>query len=526
VLPGKKYLPEDILRIAWRRKWLIVLPFVVVSTITALVAWRLPDTYRSDTLILVVPQRVPESYVKSTVTTRIEDRLGAIQQQILSRTRLERIIQDLNLYQRERRIGIMEDVVDTMRNRDIEVQIVKGDAFRVSYKSSDPRTAMKVADQLASAFMMESLSDRSVLAEQTTSFLQTQLDDARGRLETHEKKLADYKTKHSGELPSERDANIQVLNNLQLQVQALNDSMNRDKERRYQLDKTINDLSDVQAVPANVTISGDDPTSVAGGTVAAQLEAAKGQLRLLELRYKPDHPDVGRMKRVIRDLEAKQQAESLQQPLSPTPGGRPATPEEAVRQNRLKAAQADLEAVDRQVAQKQADEKRLRATMAGYQARIEATAGRESEMTSLTRDYETLRKTYDGLLAKQEDSKVSANLERRQIGEQFRTLDAARVPEKPISPNRPMINLIGALAGLGLGVGLVALLEYRDSSFRTDDEVASVLALPVVAVIPLMLSRIERKTLRRRTLVIGSATAVVVMGALAVAAWFVWRYQF
>jgi polysaccharide chain length determinant protein (PEP-CTERM system associated) len=525
VLPGKKYLPEDILRIAWRRKWLVVLPFVFVSTVTALVAWRWPDTYRSDTLILVVPQRVPESYVKSTVTTRIEDRLETIQQQILSRTRLERIIQDFNLYPRERQIGIMEDVVETMR-KDIEVQIVKGDAFRVSYKSSDPRTAMKVAEKLSGAFIEESLTDRSVLAESTTSFLETQLEDARRRLEENEKKLADYKTKHAGELPSERESNLQVLNNQQLQMQALTDSLNRDKERRYQIDKYINDLATFQPTAANVTISGDDPTSVAGGTVGAQLEAAKAQLRLLELRYKPDHPDVTRMKRIIRDLEAKQQAEALQRPLSQTGSEAPATPEEAARQLRLKAAQAELDAIDRQIAQKQAEEKRLRGVMAGYEARIGATATRESELTGVTRDYETLRKTYDGLLAKQEDSKVSANLERRQIGEQFRTLDPPRIPEKPISPNRPLIDLMGALAGLGLGVGLVALLEYRDSSFRTDDEVVSVLSLPVVAVIPLMLSRVERKTLRRRSLLIASGTAVVVIGALAAAAWFVWRHQF
>ena len=525
MLPGTKYLPEDFLRVAWRRKWLIVLPFVVISTVTALVAWRWPDTYQSDTLILVVPQQVPESYVKSTVTTRIEDRLGTISQQILSRARLERIIQDFNLYPRERRLGIIEDVVDQMR-KDIEVQIIKGDAFRISYRSQDPRTAMKVTERLASEFTNDSLMDRQVLADSTTSFLETQLADARRRLEEAEKKVAEYKIKHTGELPTERESNLQVLNNLQLQVQALTESINRDKERRYQLDKQTNDLINTQAVAPNVTVSGDDPTSVAGGTVAAQLEAAKAQLRLLELKYKPDHPDVGRMKRVIRDLEAKQEADALQRPLSPTPGDKPATPEEAARQLRLKAAQAELDAVDRQIAQKLAEEQRLRGMMVGYQARIEATATRESELTGLTRDYETLRKTYDSLLAKQEDSKVSANLERRQIGEQFKPLDPARLPEKPISPNRPLIDLVGALAGLGMGVGLAALLEYRDTSFRTDDEVVNVLSLPVVAVIPLMLNRSEREALRRRTLLIGSATAVVVVGALAVAAWFVWRYQF
>ena len=160
------------------RFWVLLVPFSIVAACTAIYARYLPDVYRSDTLILVVPQRVPESYVRSTVTTRIEDRLQSISQQILSRTRLERIIQDFNLYPEERRVGIMEDVVEKMR-RDIAVQVVKGDAFRVGYVGTEPRTVMKVTDRLASLFIEENLRDREVLAEGTNQFLEAQLEDAR-----------------------------------------------------------------------------------------------------------------------------------------------------------------------------------------------------------------------------------------------------------------------------------------------------------------------------------------------------------
>lgn len=524
MLPGKKYLPEDVLRIAWRRKWYIVVPFAVVSTVTAIVSWYLPNVYRSEAIIAVVPQRVPESYIKSTVTTRTEDRLQALYQKVQSRTYLERAIQEFNLYPRERRAGIMEDVVEQMR-RDVKIENVKGDAFRVAYVNQDPRTAMRVADRLAGWIIDESMSDRTVLAQSTTDFLATQLEDAKRRLEAQEKRLADYKLAHAGELPTERESNLQVLSNTQMQVQALMQQMNQDRDRRYLLEKVIAELSAPPDTTPNVVISGDDPTAVAGGSTAAQLEAARSQLRLLELRYKPDYPDIARMKRTIKDLEAKVQAEALQRPVSPGGEPRPATPAEAQRLGRLKAVQVELDMLDRQIATKQAEEKRLRGVMAGYQARVEATATRESELTSLTRDYDTLSKGYQNLLAKQEDSKVAAAMESRAIGEQFRFLDPARLPERPISPNRPVINLVGALAGLAMGIGLVALLEYRDSSFRTDDEVVSVLALPVVAVIPLMLSREERRIVRRRNVLVASGTAAVAVAAIVAAAWFFLRYR-
>ena len=190
MLPGKVYRPEDILLILRRRIWFLLVPFAIVAAATAVISRKLPDLYRSDTLILVVPQRVPESYVKSTVTSRIEDRLQSISQQILSRTRLERIIQDFNLYAEERKTGIMEDIVEQMRS-DIKVDVVKGDAFRVSYIGRDPRTVMKVTDRLSSLFIEENLRDREVLAEGTDQFLEAQLEDARRRLAEHEKKLED-----------------------------------------------------------------------------------------------------------------------------------------------------------------------------------------------------------------------------------------------------------------------------------------------------------------------------------------------
>jgi len=223
----------------WRRKWAVILPFVAVSLGTFAVSSWLPDRYRSETVILVVPQRVPEDYVRPTVTARIEDRLRTIQQQILTRTRLEQIIRDLKLYPREIARQPMEDVVELMRRRDVRVDIVKGDAFRVTYTYDNPKTAMDVAARLASEFQNESLSDRATQAQSTTHFLESQLISARKRLEAQEAKFADFQRRYSGQLPSEREANLQVLHNLQLQVQSVLESLNRDRDRRLFLERSM-----------------------------------------------------------------------------------------------------------------------------------------------------------------------------------------------------------------------------------------------------------------------------------------------
>ena len=189
--------PKCVETLLKRRLFVIAIPVILAGVATVAVLDRLPNRYRSSTLIMVVPQRVPESYVKSTVTARIEDRLQSLSQQLLSRTRLEGIIRDLNLYKAQQAQAPMEDIVERMR-ADIQVQLVKGDAFRVSYISESPVAAQKVTDRLTSLFIEESLKNREVLAEATNEFLDTQLEDERRRLVTQEKQLEQYRMKHAG----------------------------------------------------------------------------------------------------------------------------------------------------------------------------------------------------------------------------------------------------------------------------------------------------------------------------------------
>jgi polysaccharide chain length determinant protein (PEP-CTERM system associated) len=439
--------------------------------------------------------------------------LNTINQQILSRTRLERIINEFNLYENERRNGIMEDVVQRMRTQDIGVETLKGDAFRVSYVGSNPQVVMRVTDRLASMFIDENLRDRENLAQGTSSFLTAQLEEARRRLIEQEKKLEAYRSAHAGELPSQADTNLQMVQNTQMQLQQLVESINRDRDQRHLVERALADLNAMASsgviAPENIDAS-QQP-------VAWQLAAAQRALQEMSLRLKPEHPDIHRMKRVIEGLQKRAEEEALTAPLSPE-AGVGATPAQVLQNNRLKELQQQLDNIDRQMAAKRAEETRLRSVAAVYQARLEAVPTRETELSELTRDYSTLQSMYSSLLAKNEESKIAASLERRQIGEQFKILDPAKTAERPFSPNRPRINLVGSVAGLCLGLCLAGLLEYKDTSFRSHDDVISVLGLPVLAQIPLMLTSAERRGLRQRRVLAGAGAAVVVL-ATGAALW-------
>lgn len=498
MLPGKTYNPEVLLALAKRYRHMIAGAALVGAVAGVAYGLWLPNRYRSETLILVVPQRVPETFVRSTVTTPIQDRLRSLTQQIMSRTRLERVVEDFDLYSGQRGRVPMEDIIEGMRGQ-IGIETIRGDTFRLSFVSDDPQLAMKVTQRLATLFIDENLQDRTMMAEGTNQFLESQLEDARGRLLEHEKKLEGFRRRYAGQLPEQLQSNLQVMQNTQLQISQLQESVNRDRDRKLMLERQFADVqsgayrpSESSRVPVG---DRSGATLPAGATAAQQLTAAQDQLRQLELRLKPQHPDIVRQQRLIQELEAKAAGEALAQPLAP--GAPPETPSDPELAKRASDLRGEIQNVDRQITYKTAEETRLREVLLGYQSRIEAVPGLQSEMTELMRDYDTLREQYTGLLRKNEESKIAANLERRSGGEQFRILDPARVPERPFTPDRGLVAASGLAVGLGLGLGLIAFLEFRDRTLRTEQDVIMVLTLPVLASIPVITTTAERNRVRQ-----------------------------
>ncbi|HEY8550218.1 MAG TPA: Wzz/FepE/Etk N-terminal domain-containing protein [Vicinamibacterales bacterium] len=532
MLPGRKYTPDDIIRILSKGRWYIIVPVFFCTFAALLISRTRPDMYMSETIVQVLGQRVPDSYVRTTVTSSVEERLKQITEVIKSRTQLEQLINEFNLYPEQRAKRPLDDVIAMMRANVIvePAGAAAGGrrsnapvtAFRVAFSYPDKELALKTAQRITEMLIRENTEMRGNLAEATNEFLETQLADARRRLEEQERKLEAFRLRHAGSLPSQLQANMQAVQTTQMQLNSTLESLARDRDRKLMLERLYNDNEQMLRTLATTPPPSQqaDPAT-ATGSPQQRLVAARANLEQLKLRLKPDHPDIRRTQRLIEELEAQVKAEG--QGGSETP--RPASPEEVRRREQLAQQRAEIESLTRQISMKEREVARLQQQLATYQARIEAVPALESEETALMRDYETLQLTYQGLLAKSEDSKVAANLERRQIGEQFRVLDAPRVAEEGTGANRLQINLGGFALGLLIGLGYLAFREFRDTSYRSEADVTTVLSLPVLAVVPFAATPadIQTEARRRRTWRLAAVAVLAVSGTVFVVLE-MWKY--
>ena len=501
---------------ALRRKWYIIIPLVVCIVGSFGVYKYLPKIYRASTLILVQPQTVPEDYVRSTITDSVVSRLNTLSQEILSRTRLENVIQEFNLYADIRNKVPMEAIVEMMR-KTITVKIESQsrsdrtqNSFSISYEDREPRTVMMVTNKLASLFIEENLRVRESQAERTSEFLAKELSLLEEKLKIKDLEIRSVKEKYMGQLPQQLDANLRVLERLQQQLQTTSEGIRSAEDRTILLRNQIEALkersrSTVQR-PRGEGLPGTEEmgSSIDGrrtpeDPLVNQLNQLKRDLTIAQSKYTANHPDVIDLKRKVANLEprvqeilAKQKADLQKE-----------TAERAARMKREGDALQDLPpgmdpAAERLLVQYtdqyneaqfeakrlRSEEKNLKEQIGAYQKRVEETPRREQELLLLTRDYDLLKTNFQSLLDKKMQAQMSQNLEMKEQGEQFRVLDPARLPEKPAKPDQNKILLMGAVIGLALGFGLVWLRESMNPTFHTLADLEATLGIPVIATLP------------------------------------------
>jgi polysaccharide chain length determinant protein (PEP-CTERM system associated) len=474
-----------------RRRWPIIFSLSVVGCALGFAtAHFLPKRYTSRTLVLVQQPTVPGDYVKPVVSEGTGERLVTMQQEILSRTRLEPIVQQFGLFREDvsRGSASMEDLVARLR-KSITVTPIEPMAqtraqglpgFTVSVDFDDPRLAQQICSTITSMFMEENLQLRQRQAEQTTQFLAKQLDEAKVRLDEQDAKLASFQRHYLGSLPDDAQMNINVLQGLNMQLDAATQTISR-----AQQDKTFAESALSQQLAAWKALQdGHNPQ-----TEEEQLVALQKQLTDLKSKYTDSHPDVIRMK---SDIEAlKRKVDETNNELNPATAEK--SNRASVEPSEIQLLRAQIHQADETIKTLTAQQAEIQQRIKLYQSRVEASPQVEQEYKQLTRDYQTALDFYNELLHKRDQSAMATDLERRQEGEQFQVLDPANLPDNPSFPKKVNFGLGGLAAGLALGCGLTVLLELQDTSLKTEKDVEVLLHVPVLATIPLLRSPSERK---------------------------------
>src|SRR5881409_3503687 len=501
---------DGLLAVWSRRKWLAILAFVFPMSAAASLLAFLPNIYRSTATVLVDRQQVPETFVQPTVTSALETRLHTISQEILSRSRLDALINRFGLYADQRKRVPSEEVIERMR-KDIQLELkgveVKGArqatvAFTISYQGSEPGTVSLVTNTLASFYIEENLKARERQATGTAEFLKVQLGETKKRLDEQEQRVSAFKRRYMGELPQQMETNLTTLERLHAQLRLNADNQTRAAERRQALSSQLAEAESLLS-PAFVGPGG----SVAPETSEARLTRLKQELTRLRTQFSEKYPDVVLLAAEVTALErevadAKSRDAAGEKPAAP----QPATPYVL----RLKEALSEVEAEIRIL---KGEDKRLRDGIAAYQARVENIPRREQEFKELSRDYEGTRELYQSLSKRFEEAQLAESMEQRQKGEQFRVLDPAVANPLPAAPNRFRLLVMALVASLGLAAGAVALVEKADSSFHTLDELRAFSAVPVLVSIPRIVTETDR---RRRQWHMRLAASAAVVGLVVI----------
>jgi polysaccharide chain length determinant protein (PEP-CTERM system associated) len=468
------------LNLVFKHRWLIIIPFCVAMIVGIYLAITLPKIYEASTLILVEPQSVPNTLVQEIVTTDIELRIATIQEQILSRTNLEKIIEQFNPFLIPvDGIGIIENKVASIRER-IRVDLSRSrrgpNIFSIAFQDRNPETAMKIANGLATLFIDENLKIRETQALGTSDFLEEELETMRKRLVKVEGQLRAYRERHRGELPEQLESNLRILENLQQQLNERQERLSEEKNRLIAIENQIQTRKELLTTSISAPSDADTDETLT-------LEQLKNRLVDLETNYTDQHPDVIRLRSKIAMLEAKYQREGIDPSNSQTT-------DSSGTQSRFHADSVIMDQTNRRMEVKLAikdlvdDIAKLKRQISLYQRRVEYTPKREEELLTLNRDYNNIKGSYNSLLNRKLEAEIAVNMEKKQKGEQFRVIDPARVPHNPISPDLRKLFLMVIAAGLGLGAGLIFLLDFFDSSFKDPEGFESELGVALLATIP------------------------------------------
>lgn len=546
-----------------RRKFMFIIPGLVVFSLAALISFILPPVYKATGTILIEAQEIPEDFVRTTVTGYVEERLQAINHIVLSRPNLLEIMNQFNLYQDLKDQYTTEEIIEKMRN-DIAMEPIQTEvtnpqtsragsatvAFTLSYEGKDPQKVAQVANVLTSLYLEENLKNRAEKAQTTFDFLDEQLAELRTEIVSTEEKIAQFKKEHVNHLPELMQLNLQTMEQLQRQIDAKEEQIKSLINRKIYLEGQLATIEPLmytvsmdgkrvmtpkeelealrsQYLSLSATLSEKHPDVL---TLKKRLDAMETevdtredlreryrelqdketQLALISKKFSSQHPDVIRLKKEVTRLKEEIGALSAKQTVLKGEDEQPENPSYINLQTQIVSTQMEIDTAQKEL-------RLLKEKYEDYRRRVENTPQVEQEYRALERDYGNAqakyRDTMDRLLAARE----AKGLEESRRGEKFTLVDPPAKPEKPDKPNRFAILLIGVVLAMGSGVGSGAIAEYMDQSVRRAGELAAIAGHPVLAVIPYVKTREERVKMRRmKWAYIGSTVGLIITAIAAV----------
>lgn len=468
----------DVKRVLRRYWWIPTFMMIVLGGVGLAASLVLPKKYTSSTVVLVEQPTVPKDLIRPVITDDLNQRMSSMKAQILSRSRLEAIINKFDLYADKRATTHMEDLVDKLRTS-IAVELLQplsGSAdreppgFNVSVTFDNPQLAQQICQEITSAFMEQNATLRVQNSQKVSQFLTQQLDDAKARLDAQDKKLAEFKAQHLVSMPEQEQMNLTLMGTMQSQLDATTQALSRSQE-----DKSLNEtlLTQQESAWKATQVGLQNPE-----TMDQQLSALQDQLAILLAKYTPEHPDVIKLKAQIEDLKKRMAQTPTAKPVQDTALASLREPP-ALQQLRAKIKQDTFNIAELTKRQGQIQDQ-LRA----IQGRLQASPVVEQQLKELTRNYQTASDIYNNLLKNRDTAVMATDLEHQQEGETFRVVDSPSLPSTPSFPKIPMFVGGGLGAGLALSLGILYLLALSDKALYSERDVEVCLKLPVLAAVP------------------------------------------
>jgi polysaccharide chain length determinant protein (PEP-CTERM system associated) len=467
----------DAKRVLRRYWWILPISTVLLIIVAWVTANVLPKRYTSQTMVMVEQPSVSSKYVDPVVSDDLNHRLASMQEKILSRSRLQPIIEKLNLYPEDKGRAHIDDLVDRLRSaitvKPVEPMQGTGPhqlpGFYITATFDTPQLAQQVCTEITSMFLEQNARQTEQQATRTTNFLGQQLAEAKAKLDQEDAKLADFKRQYGGSLPEESQANISILMGMNSQMEA-----NTQAISRAQQEKAFNEslLQQEEANWKTRTTGGTNPDSA-----DQQLSLLQDQLTNLRSRYTPDHPDVIKTESQIAELK-KRMAEPPKQ--APANAPAPATHEPP----QIQLLRAKIRQDDLNISNLTHEQAQIQNQTRNLQGRVQATPMVEQQYKEITRDHQTASDIYNDLLKQSHSSGMATELVRQQDSEQFRVYDPPNLPTQPSFPKKPYFLGGGAMGGLALGSGILFLLAMMDKTIHSEHDAELFLQLPVLTVVP------------------------------------------